>query len=517
MFVWEASRFYHLFDLCERRGEARKIISMHVSSWIDQNPWMIGVHWDNALEASLRAISWVYADGRLAQQGDDEWVKIRKKVLSAIWWHGRFIEKHLSVGGYNHLIGDAAGLTVIGASYPDMADADRWRNRGVEILMGEIDRQILKDGTHVEQAPAYARFVADLYLLAGHVLGGTASLEGQKCWAAAEKLLEALMWQVTPTGNLPGYGDDGVTVFWTCPPDLRVAISLGIAASITRRRDFKHVCLLSGGVDRVRQIIGRVFGTDRLCVFDNIVPSAPVKKSVCLSKAGVAIHRTGWTQNSKWVLFKCGPMGTGGCAHGHADILQVLWHNKYWPALKDPGTPTYNGDDALRWESTSTEQHNTVCVDGQSQATLTGRFNWESLVAGQELRVRESGDSWIAEGTVSYEVMGQHVKHRRKVENMLEFVIIEDEVQCHGEHSVLASLLFDGLLRWNSETGELLTENGRGVRIEFSGWKEASVKMAYISPVYSKKVPATRLVLTAPMYNCFCGSISFAGVRAKEG
>ena len=137
---------------------------------------------------------------------------------------------------------------------------------------------------------------------------------------------------------------------------------------------------------------------------------------------------------------------------------------------------------------------------------------WEGLVSGQELKVKENGDSWIAEGAVRYQIMGRRVKHRRTVESTPESVKIEDVVDCSGKHEVEANLLFEGLLRWDSETRELLSENRLGICIEFSGWKQVSVKTGYISPVYGKKDPATRLVLSAPMRDRFEGTILCTGI-----
>lgn len=275
-YVWEPSRFYHLFELCHQGGEAAEAIAHHVNTWIDSNPWKIGVHWDNALESSLRAISFTYADGCLFRRMESSWIEIREKVLSAIWWHGKFIEENLSKGGYNHLVGDAAGLFIIGESYPELPRSWYWRELGLNILINEIERQILPDGSHVEQAPAYARFVADFFLLCGIVAGGHDSQKGYILLRAAERLLEALMLQSTPTADLAGYGDDdGGMVLWFCEPAKRLPISLAIAAAVLKRKDFKFAAELAGGRSVVRKMIERVCGPAGLKTFDELEACRP--------------------------------------------------------------------------------------------------------------------------------------------------------------------------------------------------------------------------------------------------
>ena len=186
-YVWEPSRFGHLFDLCHAGRLAGRSAAAHVSSWIDQNRWRHGVHWDNALEAALRAIAWTYADGVLMARQDPSWSQARPTLLSALWHHGRFIEERLSRGGYSHLIGDAAGLVILGASYPKLPDADRWLRTGVDVLREEVRRQVLPDWKM-----RVAGVVADLNVYEGVSHGGymeTGSPELQQAFGELAEFL----------------------------------------------------------------------------------------------------------------------------------------------------------------------------------------------------------------------------------------------------------------------------------------------------------------------------------------
>ena len=509
--VWEPSRFYQLFDLCSQGAVGAEVAATHVTSWIDQNAWMIGVHWDNALEAALRTISWISADSRLSRLGFSAWTKVRNRVISALWWHGKFIDAHLSLDGYNHLIGDAAGLAVLGASYPELPGAKRWRDRGFKILLNEIDRQILEDGGYVEQAPAYARFVADLYILVGHVAGGYRTQQGAQFWQAAVRLLHTLMLQATPRGELPGYGDDdGAMVLWTGPSRHRLGLSLALAAAISGRSDFKYVSALSDCTDRAREIITTVLGPERLAAFDELHAGPPSETSVCLADSGIAIFRSDWGIESDWLLFKCGPMGVAHGAHAHPDNLQILWQKKGWPSLKDPGTPTYNGDQTLRNGSTSTYTHNTVCVDGCSQAVRQSRFVWRELTHGEQLHAEQEANRWKANGSITYDVEGQRVKHERVVEVEGQRVAVIDTVQCTGGHKLALGFLFEGSLRWDALNSQIFAPGRVTIDVAYSGWRTVLTEDTYTCPIYNVKDTATRLVFSADMNEVFEGTIVFS-------
>ena len=433
-YVWVPSRFYHLFD---RPDEA----AADVAAWIRQNPPRYGVHWDNALEASARVIQWSFADGA----GVFDSV-LRPRVHSALWHHGRFIVRRLSRRGYNHRVGDAAGLVALGVSYPAMPGASDWRATGQEALHGEIERQILPDGSHVEQSPAYARFVADFYLLSGFLLHDKALSR------AAERILDALLLQATPDADHPGYGDDdGATVLWNARGADRLAISLGVAGTVLDRPDFRAAGARCAG--RVDEILRRVHGTRA---------QEPGRwdrpRSAVLPDAGVAVHSAG----TQWVLFKCGPLGASG--HGHADALSVLARGPV--TLLDPGTPTYNGDDELRRFSTGTAAHNSVCIDGISQAERTGRFRRGEL-AGELVSVEDDGTRWSARGRVRY----GRVEHSRLVVAGAGHLRLEDRVGCPGEHEATVRLLgVDTAPRL--EGWELVRDGEAAVAPEYGGVKQ---------------------------------------------
>ncbi len=506
--VWEPSRFGHLFDLARRpagAGEAAR----HVSSWIEQNRWLLGPHWDNGLEASLRAVAWAWADGVLAPGGDAAWTAVRAPLRAALWHHAAFVESRLDRGALNHLVGDGAGLAVIGASYPDLPGAARFRDAGIEILRGEIGRQILPDGSHVERAPAYARLVADLYLVAGLALRPGAPGAAADFVRAAERLLECLLLQTAPASDLPGYGDDdGATVLWTSRAEHRLGVSLGLAAAMTGRTDFKGGALASGALPRARDVLRAVAGGEDLARLDALeAGDPPAAGTVSLADGGVVVHRAAGRHCADWLLFRCGPSGTGKGAHAHMDQLQVLWSPAAGVRLVDPGTPTYGGDDAARYESTATPAHNTVSVDGASQAERRGRFEWSDLPRGEILEMLGDASSLRVAGRVRYRTAGRPVEHRRTVERSGGRLRILDEVTSPGALRATATLLFQGEMRWDAAGRTLRSREGPSVALAWQGWTDFSIGPASFHPVYGEARRATRVVLGALLRDPLSASI----------
>jgi hypothetical protein len=86
-----------------------------------------------------------------------------------------------------------------------------------------------------------------------------------------------------------------------------------------------------------------------------------------------------WMQQGKGkLLFRHAPLGLGEtCGHGHADALAVLLSWDDVPLLTDLGSGQYNGDQSIRNYFRSTIAHNTVEINGQSQAKMQGPFLWQ--------------------------------------------------------------------------------------------------------------------------------------------
>src|SRR5262249_49860364 len=78
------------------------------------------------------------------------------------------------------------------------------------------------------------------------------------------------------------------------------------------------------------------------------------------------------------LIFDVGPLGcpvSGG--HGHADALSVLCSVFGEPFFVDSGTHCYH-DGSLRNGLRVSAAHNTLTIDGHSQAEPAGPFSWKT-------------------------------------------------------------------------------------------------------------------------------------------
>jgi hypothetical protein len=108
------------------------------------------------------------------------------------------------------------------------------------------------------------------------------------------------------------------------------------------------------------------------------------------------------------------------------------------PALVDPGFYTYNGTADWHRYFRDTSAHNTVVVDGESQATYRGRLRWSNAY-------RATSHHWVSTACLDY-VEGSHdgyarltspVQHRRSVLFMKpDYWLLRDELTGEGAHQI---------------------------------------------------------------------------------
>ncbi len=100
--------------------------------------------------------------------------------------------------------------------------------------------------------------------------------------------------------------------------------------------------------------------------------------SQSLDAAGLAILRQGQGAQAVSVMLDFGPHGGG---HGHFDKLQLLLFARGREWLPDPGRLTYSHQQYQTWVK-HTAAHNTIAINGRSQAPTAGKLNWLTQGAG---------------------------------------------------------------------------------------------------------------------------------------
>jgi len=383
--IWELNRHSHFVTLGQAywlTGDERfaEAFITHASAWMDSNPPKLGINWASSLELSFRVIAWIWALHLFADSD-----RLSSKFTSRFFKHliaqGRHIESYLSrfFSPNTHLTGEALGLFYLGAALPELGRARRWRDLGLKILLEQLPIHIRPDGTYFEQSSYYHRYTADFYT---HLIALARAARTELPAEVEERLslaLDHLMWITRPDGTTPLYGDDDggrlIKLASRAPDDFRDTLATG--AALFARSDWKHVA----GEASIETLW--LLGPNALARFDQIDSQRPAETSHAFTDGGYFVMRDGWLRQSAFALLDCGPHGTSGCGHAHADALafEFAANGKTW--LVDPGTFTYTGDAKLRNEFRATQAHNTVTVDGQPQSIPAGPFAWKQIARSQ--------------------------------------------------------------------------------------------------------------------------------------
>jgi hypothetical protein len=412
-----------------------------VDSWIDANPYQIGVNWTSALEVAVRAISWCWTFSML--RSADQVAPLRSKIIDSLGQHAAYLAEHPSfyVSPYNHVIGEAAALFILGAAMPFARDALLWRERGWSILTAEIDRQFHPDGGSVEQATGYHHFTLGFYLQAVLARQRLENIVSPGVWSHLERAVEFAANLTRPDGTTPMIGDaDEGRPFDLMQPDLwDYRPYLAIGAVVFERRDLKQI---AGDFPPDAAWLVGLSGWNH---YDRLKPGPPEALSKAMPASGYYVMRTGWGSAGHMAIFDCGEIAAGvpadavsSAAHGHADALSVELAAYGTPLVIDPGSYTYNG--AADWHRyfRETAAHNTVVVDGESQAEFAGRLRWARAptVTGEKWLTTELLD-YVAGSHDGYTRLPQPVIHRRSLLFLkADYWIIRDELTGEGEHTL---------------------------------------------------------------------------------
>ncbi len=326
--VWEPSRLQQLPTLAALadqvpQTEADRAIALlerQLVSWMRANPPYRGVHYVSAMECGLRLIAVCHALDMARQRirHQNTWRVFTELVVS----HAALIRKRLSLysSSGNHTIAEGVALLYAARLFPELKlDAERV----LVMLRREADRQILPDGGGIERSLAYTRFVVDLLQLAATLESDTHARDGILNQAVARGT--RFLAECSGLDEAFGPGDsDG---------------SHALSRYLQRDAVIAHPAPV---------LTFPEFGMTRLC-------------------AG----------RDTQVLLDHGPLGMApNAAHGHADALHLDLYHHTVALLSDTGTGAYGGDLEIRNYFRSTAAHNTVTVDGRSQAQSVGAFLW---------------------------------------------------------------------------------------------------------------------------------------------
>jgi Heparinase II/III-like protein/Heparinase II/III N-terminus len=495
--TWEISRHQHLSALAYSDHPAsEQIVTLALRSWIDSNPYLVGVNWTSSLEFALRLISWalIYPAVRARIAADPQ---LRESFAPSVYLHLKAIRGHLSrySSANNHLLGELAGLYVGATCFPWWKECEAWRDYATRSLEREVQLQFTAEGINREQAISYQLFTLEFLLLAMSI-GQSSNRSFSRAFSVRmHAALGYLASLATPSGDLPWFGDSD---------DGR-----GFLASV-------H----DGPLEVVMQLGGLIFEEPRFLQFAPkptaaalaLMPEACAKLSLpsptiepqppvqWMPDGGIAI-----IQNGDWKLvMDAGPLGyTSIAAHGHADALSLVLAGGDKYILIDSGTFAYHSHPEWRAYFRGTAAHNTARVDGLDQSTAAGRFLWSTKAKARLLSLIDGADVVHLEAEHDgYLRLPDPVLHRRAViwHKETRELQVEDSFSCIGKHEaeihwhvseeVKLEQLADGRVRGAfkdrvltfSFSSEFPIEVGviRGAISPILGWR---------SPAFHRKIP----------------------------
>jgi hypothetical protein len=400
---WELNRQQHLFPLAagaalaEREDWAR-LCAEQLLDWIERRPRRT---WESGYEASHRLVGWTWtvpflrdalSPAELDRIGDSY-------AAQAAFTAAR---PSLYSSANNHRLAELVGLLaacVVGAN-------DGWESLWDE-LEDQVARQTYADGASREQAGGYFLYVLEILWVAA-VFARTTSRGLGRLEERLRAMLDWLGQVADADGEPPPFGDDAEDRFL--------------------RPDYFEGRRAAAIAGRVRALLDG----------ELTLASAPLgtaTSSVVLPESGIAVFRGAPDVR---VVVDAGELGFGSlAAHGHADALSLLLDVGGEPFLRDSGTCAY-APPSRREPYRATAAHNTVVVDGASQAEARGPHLWgrrfdatiESQVLGTELDyVRAAHDGY------------RPVTHARAVSFLKpDLLVVLDRV--HGEDEFEASLVW---------------------------------------------------------------------------
>ncbi len=317
---WELSRMQHLFTLgrayrralvvkdYHRATKCSATFVSHVNSWIDANPYLLGVNWICPMEVAIRAANLIWGFHFFK---NDKTIPIDfwEKLVCSLYDHARYLEfnRETSDKPNNHYIADLVGSLYLCVFFKDIAHFHQHQSTILKEIWHQVEQQIQPDGTSYEGSTNYHKLVTEML---GHVL-----------------LICKTLGIIIPPSFHPTF---------------------------RKMEAFLQDCTdLGGGLAQIGDNDGGKFVTG-YTITPNTQP-----RLISHKYAGITVVNThGWHITYRHPTFnRRQPSG-----HFHADELSITASLDGRPLLIDPGTYLYTGSSQWRNALRSAKAHNTYFI-----------------------------------------------------------------------------------------------------------------------------------------------------------
>lgn len=510
--VWELSRHHHLTVLAAAwwlSGDVRyaEATDRQLRSWWDANPFLSGIHWTSGIELGVRLSAWAWVRRLL-----DDWPGVadlfddNPAALRQIRWHQEYLDAFRSTGSSanNHVVAEAVGRVAGACAFPWFQESTRWRRDAIAQLERELVANTFPSGVNRELATDYHRFVTELAVVAGAEAAAAGHPLSVGTWALIGRSFDAAAALTDAAGNPPrqGDGDEGRALVLDDPEADTWGQLLALGDGVVGALDWWPAPLTGTVASTV--VPALLGGPVR-------VARRPVAAPRVFADAGITLLRTPAEDGPEvWCRCDAGPHGfLSIAAHGHADALAVEVRHGGVEVLVDPGTYCYHGEPEWRSYFRSTLAHNTLEIDGQSQAVEGGPFMWSTQPTSEVLasEVDPTADRlcWTARHD-GYARLG--VTHRRTVtlDRAARGLTLTDVVTGESRHHVRLALHLGpavsvelrgttALLAWDGQDGPVTATLDLPAALRWSAHRgEAAPVLGWYSPRFGERVPTTTLL-----------------------
>lgn len=290
---------------------------------------------------------------------------------------------------------------------------------GLERLEYQCKIQILPDGVHWEQSPMYQNEVLNCLLDVAFDFEKLNLETPSFILSSIKKLAYSNAYMKKPNHNQPMQGDSDET-------DLRDIITR--SAYILKDETLKYF-----GYDFVDFESIWDIGNLNISKYEELPTKKPNFTSIALKESGNFYLRDSFEDNSNYLWFRCGALGSG---HGHGEHLHFDLVSNGEDFISDPGRFTYVEGNINREFLKSCFAHNTTIVDNIPFSKFNGA--WGIVESALTLNTYHSFNKtfdFVEGGHLGYISLESPVVTNRKILYLKnDLWIIIDEFLTEGIH-----------------------------------------------------------------------------------
>ncbi|MFG6114178.1 heparinase II/III family protein [Halobacillus sp. MO56] len=376
-----------------------------VDNWIDNTSPGQRNSWE-PYTISLRLISWSYLWEILQKSNYELYTGFRGKFIGSIKQQADFLYSNLEKDlANNHYTANGKTLFWVGITFPFINNSRKYLNKGIEILLSQLLKEVREDGSQYENSTSYQVMTAKDYLeVLVYANKNNISLP-KELSIYTEKMLDYIIALIKPDKSLPLL-NDAVKDYPINANEL-----LAVGAVFFNRKDFKFA---AGEVTPYYLL--KIFGNDGLDILRSMPESTPNYKSLLLEGSNYGVMRSGWENGSSYFLFDAGDIGPEhNAGHAHADSLSIFLHANNEDIFVDPGTYEYKAGQKRDYYR-STQSHNTIEIENEDQTTFWGAFRPGYIARSKLLSVDFNSNKESFSGLHDgYKRLKLDVTHRRDV------------------------------------------------------------------------------------------------------